>query len=308
MNRRWIVALLSACAVFLAGCASAESRTPASDNLRVVSTFSILSDIVSEVGGEHVDVFNLVPVGQDPHEFDSTPTDTKAMADADVVFYNGLNLEGGENGWAWRMVETVEHPEDHTYAASEGIEPLYLTDDSDETVNPHAFVDPNAGMLMAKNVAEGLIDVDPANAEAYEQNLADYLASLDELAQRYQEEIGDLPEERRVLVTSERAFQYLAESYDLEEGYIWAIDTDEIATPDQLISTVEFVNEHEPPSLFIESNVSQAPMESIAHETGVDIHATVFSDELAPEGQPGDTYLSFLEENLTRMSDGLSQQ
>ena len=292
----------------LAGCGDAQQTVDQNnETLQAVSSFSILTDMVEEIGGEHVEVYNLVPVGQDPHEYEALPDDSKAMADADIFFYNGLNLEGGEHGWAARMADAVELEADHRVEAAEGVEPMYLSEGLTDSVNPHAFLDPNVGMIMADNIAEGLSEADPDNAAAYEQNLDDYLAELSQLDAQYQQEIGDLAEERRVLVTSERAFQYVAERYDLREGYIWSVDTDDVGTPDQIISTIDFVNTYEPPALFVESNVTPAPMETVAEDTGVEIYATVYSDELAPEGEPGDTYLGFLEENLTRISEGLQQ-
>lgn len=307
MTKTWTASITAIGALLLTGCGSADSQESETDTIQAVATFSILTDIVEEVGGEHVDVHNLVPVGQDPHEYESSPDDTKALSDADIFFTNGLNLEGGENGWAARMADSVGIEDDAIIETTDGVEPLYLTEGAADTVNPHAFLDPNVGVIMAENVAGGLSDIDPDHAAHYQQNLDDYIGQLTEMAAQYQQEIGDLAEERRVLVTSERAFQYVADRYDLQEGYIWAVDTDQIGTPDQIISTIEFVNDHNPPALFIESNVTPAPMETVSEDTGVDIYATVFSDELAPEGEPGDTYLGLLEENLTRISEGLQQ-
>lgn len=295
-------------ALALTGCGDAqETGGPDNGTLQAVSSFTILTDIVEEVGGEHVEVYNLVPVGQDPHEYDASPDDSKALADADVFFYNGLNLEGGEHGWAARMADAVEMEADQRIETSDGVEPMYLSEGLTDSVNPHAFLDPNVGMIMAENVANGLSEADPENAEAYQENLDEYLDALTDIDAQYQQEIGDLQDDRKVLVTSERAFQYMADRYDLREGYIWSVDTDDVGTPDQIISTIDFVNQYDPPALFVESNVTPAPMETIAEDTGIDIYATVYSDELAPEGEPGDTYIGFLEENLTRISEGLQQ-
>lgn len=305
MTTTRIVTLAAIGALALAGCSDTDTATEDSDTVQAVSTFSILTDIVEEIGGEHVEVHNLVPVGQDPHEYESNPSDTTALSDADVFFVNGLNLEGGEQGWAARMAESVNLTDEQVVMASEGVEPLYLAEGVEDSVNPHAFLDPNVGVIMAENVAAGLIEVDPDNAEAYEHNLSEYVDELTAIHDQYEEQIGTLEEERRVLVTSERAFQYVADRYDLEEGYIWAVDTDDIGTPDQIISLIDFVNEHEPPVLFLESNVTPSPMETVAADTGVEIHATLYSDELAPEGEPGDTYVGMLKENLNRIADGL---
>ena len=308
MNSTWKTVLAGISVLALAGCAGEANQEPdASDAVQVVSTFSILTDIVEEVGGQHVEVYNLVPVGQDPHEYESTPSDTKALSDADVFFINGMNLEGGDQGWAARMANSVGLDKDRVVETTDGVQPLYLTEGVEDSVNPHAFLDPNVGVIMAENIADTLAEVDPDNAQAYQDNVEAYVGELTALHERYQQEIGDLDEDRRVLVTSERAFQYIAQRYDLLEGYIWSVDTDDIGTPAQIISTIEFVEEHEPPALFLESNVASTPMETVSEDTGVDIYATVFSDELAAEGQPGDTYLGLLEENLTRISAGLQQ-
>lgn len=308
MKRTWAVSLAVLTALTLAGCGEADTAdSEDSDAVQAVATFSILTNIVEEIGGEHVEVYNLVPVGQDPHEYDSTPKDTKALSDADVFFLNGLNLEGGEHGWAARMADSVGLDEAQVIETTDGVEPLYLAEEVADSVNPHAFLDPNVGILMAENVAEGLAEIDPENADAYQQNADAYVDELTALHERYQQEIGDLDEDRRILVTSERAFQYMADRYNLLEGYVWAVDTDDIGTPDQIISLIDFVNEHEPPALFLESNVAPSPMETVSHDTGVEIYATLYSDELAPEGEPGDTYLGLLEENLTRISEGLQQ-
>lgn len=309
MTKHWTISIAAISALLLASCSSGNDQADAEeDTIQAVSTFSILSDIVAEVGGDHVNVHNIVPVGNDPHEYDATPADTKAMADADVYFYNGLNLEGGDTGWAARMAGSVGLEDDKSFETTDGVEPMYLADDEAEhSINPHAFLDPNVGVIMAENVANGLIEVDPDNADDYSQNLEDYLEKLTEIDQQYQQEIGELDEDRRILMTSERAYQYMADSYDLLEGYIWALDTDDIGTPEQIISAIDFVNEHQPPALFVESNVTPGPMETVSEQTGVEIYATIFSDELAPEGEPGDTYLGFLEENLKNISEGLQQ-
>jgi len=303
-----ITTLGVACAFVLAGCGDADTETTSNpDAVQAVSTFSILTDMVEEIGGEHVEVHNLVPVGQDPHEYESSPADTKALSDAEVFFINGLNLEGGDQGWAARMADSVGLDDEQVVETTDGVDPLYLAEGVSDSVNPHAYLDPNVGVIMAENIAAELAEVDPDNAATYEQNVSAYVDELTALHEQYQQEIGDLDQDRRILVTSERAFQYMADRYNLLEGYIWAVDTDDIGTPDQIISLIDFVNEHEPPALFLESNVTPSPMETVSEDTGVEIHATLYSDELAPEGEPGDTYVGLLEENLNRIADGLQQ-
>ena len=131
--------------------------------------------MIESIGGEYVNVHNLVPIGADPHEYEPLPEDIKVASDADLLFYNGLNLEGGENGWFFKLVKSVGKSEDKIIEASEGVEPLYLADEEgNQEVNPHAFLSPKVGMKMTENIREALIEHMPENAEYFEQSAADY--------------------------------------------------------------------------------------------------------------------------------------
>lgn len=278
--------------------------------LQVVGTFSILSDIVSEVGGDQVDVHNIVPIGNDPHEYDPLPEDTKKTTDADAFFYNGLNLEGGKSGWVFKLIDAVGKKDDQVFKLMDGVEPKYLGEEkgNEGQVNPHAFLDPNVGMKMAKNTRDALIKVDPDHKDAYEDNAKAYLKKLKDIDKEYKEKISDIPKKDRVLMTSERAYQYMTERYGLDAGFIWEIDTEETGTPDQIKSAVKFVNNHDAPALFVESNVDSRPMETVSKETGVKIAGRLFySDELGKPGQEGDTYLKFLQSNIETIHDGLAK-
>src|SRR5699024_5218498 len=134
-------------ALTLTGCGTTDDAAD-DDRLHVVSSFSFLSDIVEEVGGEDVAVHNIVPVGNDPHEYEATPSDTKALADANAYHYNGLYLEGGQQGLAARNVESVNFEQPHVYETTEGDEPEYLTDQqTDNGINPNAFLEPIVGTV-----------------------------------------------------------------------------------------------------------------------------------------------------------------
>lgn len=279
------------------------------DTLNVVSSFSLLSDMIESIGGEYVNVHNLVPIGTDPHEYEPLPEDIKAASDADLLFYNGVNLEGGENGWFFKLVKSVEQSEDNIVEASEGVEPMYLTDEEgNQEVNPHAFLSPKVGIQMAENIREALIEHIPENAEYFEQNAADYLKQLKEIDEEYAEGINSIPEENRIFVASEQAFQYMTKEYGLKEGYIWAVDTDENGSPDQIRQAIEFVKENQPKVLFVESNVDRRPMETVSDETGVAIYEQpILSDEIGKPGEAGDTYIKYLEYNLDVILNGLAE-
>ncbi len=304
--------LLAVFSVFLLAACSSDKKEDSDvktdgDKLKVVATFSIIHDILNEVGGDLVEVHSMVPIGTDPHEYEPLPEDIKKATDADALFYNGLNLEGGKSGWFFKLVDTVKKSEDKVFEVMEGVSPMYLASDdgSEEEINPHAFLSPAVGIQMVENTIKGLIEIDPDNKETYEKNGEKFLNELKDIDALYTEKINEIPEEKRILVTSERAFQYMADRYGLKEGYIWAIDTEENGTPEQIKSLVEFIKEHEVTSLFVESNVDKRPMETVAKETGAEIVAEIYSDELGKPGSEGESFTGFLRSNIEKIHEGL---
>lgn len=327
MNKMFkYLATLSMGAMLLTACGTDTEESPADDaagsdeKLEVVTSFTILSDIAEQIGGEDVGVHNLVPTGTDPHEYEPLPKDMKAATDADILFYNGVNLEGGEEGWFFKMVDAVNQDEDKVYNLSEGLTAMYVTEDldadiieaqdlgpdADGEINPHAFISPHVGILLAENMRDAFLEQDPDNAENYEERADEYLERLNEMDEKYTELINDIPEERRTLVTSERAFQYMTKQYGLKEGFIWALDTEDTGTPSQIKSLVKFIDEHEVPVLFIESNVDARPMETVSDQTGVPFSSNViYSDEIGKPGDEVDTYMKFLDYNINLIHDEL---
>lgn len=299
-----LIVLLTA----LVACSSDEETSKSGDEpLLVITSFTLIEDMVKQIGGDYIETYNMVPTGTDPHQYDPLPEDIKAASDADVIIYNGFNLEGGDNGWLAKLADSSNISDDIMFELMEGAEPLYLSDDSgkEAEINPHTFLDPVLGIHMAENVIEALSTVDPDNEEFYHTNGEAYVEELEEIAQTYEDKLAEIPEENRILVTSERAYQYLAARYDIKEGFLFQIDTEETGTPEQMTSLINFVEENDPPALFVESNVDERPMETVASETGVDIYGEIFSDEIGKPGEEGDTYIKFLEYNIEQIYNGL---
>lgn len=297
--------------ILLAGCNgnNTENDSQSSEGkLQVITTFTLLEDMVQQIGGDYVEIHNLVPVGTDPHDYDPLPEDIKAATDADVLFYNGLNLEGGDHGWFAKLVDSAGQSDEAIFELSSGVEPMELiSSDGEIEVNPHAFLSPVVGIQMVENARDALIKIDPDHKDDYEKSAEAYLETLIEIDEAYKNKINEIPEENRILITSERAYQYMATHYGLTEGYIWAVDTEEGGTPEQITSLIEFINEHEPPVLFVESNVDTRPMETVSNETGVNIFETpLFSDEIGSPGEEGDTYVKYLQYNIDKIYEGLS--
>lgn len=301
-----VLALGLTAAAWAAAPGAADAQAGAGGKVKVVVTFSILHDIVRNVGGHRVEIHSMVPIGQDPHEYTPTPLDMVRAADADLIFWNGLNMELGD-GWFENLLAAAGRSlaDPSVVALAEGVEPLYLTADRRE-INPHAYLDLLNAMQYVRNARDALMAVDPEHAAVYEANAAAYLAELEELHRRYVELLGSIPEERRILVTSERAFQYLAARYGLREGYVWAIDTDEQGTPLQILDLVRFVRTNNVPALFVESNKDPRAIETVSRETGVPIYAKVYSDELGVPDEGSGTFLGMMEWNLQVIYSGLT--
>ena len=278
--------------------------------IKVISSFSILTDILQQIGKDSIEVHNLAPVGTDPHEYQPVPEDIKFASNADLFIYNGLNLEGGDNGWFSKLTQSVKADDSHVIKASGNIKPIYLFGEGkvkNKEVNPHSFISPVVGIEMAKTIGQALIAADESNRDFYQKNMDSYLLQLKEIEKNYRESFASLPKENRVFVASEQAFQYLTEEYGLKEGYIWAIDTEENGSPNQIKNAIEFVKKNQPNVLFIESNVDKRPMETVSKETGVPIYfPAIFSDELGKPGEEADTYLNYLKYNLKHIYKGLT--
>lgn len=180
-----------------------EEVTETSEKLQVVATNSIIADIAKNVGGDAVEVYSIVPIGTDPHEYEPLPADMAACSDADVIFYNGLNLETG-NGWFDDLMETTGKIENQDYfVVSTGVEPFYLTSEGNEgEADPHAWLDIENGIIYAKNMAEIMAEKDPENSELYNSNLETYTSELMELHEEYKDEFSDIPDNKKLLVTS----------------------------------------------------------------------------------------------------------
>lgn len=282
------------------------------DKLKVVTSFTIIADMAREIGGDFVEVYNLVPSGTDPHEYEPLPNDIKAATDADVLFYNGLNLEGGEHGWFFKMMDSVGQKDENIYSLTERVEPKYIGGGDtghEEEINPHAFIDPAVGVLMAEDMRDALAEKSPEHSEEIKKQGDEYVQRLQELDDEFAERISTIPEENRILVTSERAFQYLNDHYGLKEAYIWEIDTEENGSPKQIKDLVHYIQEHNVPVLFVESNVDTRPMETVSKETGVPIaDKPIYSDEIGDPGDDIDTYIKYLNYNMDLIHDELSKE
>ena len=311
--KRWTVTAVLATAAVAGGFFLAQQNSQSSqtdDKLSVVVTNSIIADITKNIAGDKINLHSIVPVGRDPHEYEPLAEDVRLATDADILFYNGLNLETGGNGWFTKLMENANKVADQDYyAVSDGVDVLYLSDDEDHSkADPHAWLNLENGMIYAKNIAKRLSEKDPDNQAYYEENLANYLAELTELDEKAKANFAGIPDEKKLIVTSEGAFKYFSKAYGVPSAYIWEINTEEEGTPAQIKDLVDKLQSSEVASLFVESSVNTRPMQSVSRDSGIPIYGTVFTDSIAEPGEEGDSYYRMMQWNLDTIYAGLSQE
>ena len=287
------LSLIFMLAVGLFACSNANKNSNTSEKLKVVATNSIIADITKNIAGDKIDLHSIVPVGQDPHEYEPLPDDVKKTSQADLIFYNGINLETGGNAWFTKLVQNAKKEENKDYyAVSDGVDVIYLEGQNEKgKEDPHAWLNLENGMIYAKNIAKQLSAKDPKNKDFYEANLKKYLEKLEALDKEAKQKFNNIPKEKKMIVTSEGCFKYFSKAYNVPSAYIWEINTEEEGTPDQ----------------FVESSVDERPMQTVSKDTNIPIFEKIFTDSIAEPGQNGDSYYNMMKWNLDKIAEGLSK-
>ena len=302
---RRVAAILTVLATTVA-CACAPGSGPqdadSDDGGRpvVLTTFTVLADIAANVAGEHLQVESITKPGAEIHGYEPTPGDIKKAARADLILDNGLNLEA----WFAQFVDDIDVPH---VVLSDGIEPISISADAYAGLpNPHAWMSPLNVQVYADNAAAAFADLDPAHAADYQANAARYRAELQQVQDDLVEQLRAVPTSQRALVTCEGAFSYLARDTGLTEKYIWPVNAEQQATPQQIASTIDFVAENTVPAVFCESTVSDAPMQRVVEATGARYGGTLYVDSLSAADGPVPTYLELIRHDADTIAAALT--
>ena len=296
----WVV--VAVCVCLLAGCGGVTSarRGKQSGKKVVVTTFTIMADMVREVAGEAAEVESLIRPGAEIHGYEPSPRDIVKAQSADLIVWNGLNLER----WFEKFFEEVGAVP--RVLLTEGIEPLGIGGGPGAgQANPHAWMAPTLAVVYVENIRRALVGMDPANEAVYGANAAAYTAKLQALDERMRERLAAIPEGQRWLVTSEGAFSYLCQSYGLRQLYLWPVNAEVQGTPQQVQAVIDGVRAHRIPVVFSESTVSDRPARQVAQEAGARYGGVLYVDSLTSADGPAPTFLKLLEYNADAIVRGL---
>jgi manganese/iron transport system substrate-binding protein len=287
--------------LILSSCLALPAAAQSDDKFKVVTTFTVIADMARNVAGDAAIVESVTKPGAEIHNYQPTPGDILRAQDADLILWNGLNLEL----WFEKFFRNLS--EVPGVVVSEGVEPMGIAEGPyTGKPNPHAWMSPNAALIYVENIRKALAQHDPANAEVYGRNAAAYSEKIKATVEPIRQTLASIPEERRWLVTSEGAFSYLAHDFGLKELFLWPINADQQGTPQQVRKVIDAVRANHIPVVFSESTVSAKPAEQVARETGTKYGGVLYVDSLSPPDGPVPTYLDLLRVTTETIAKGLA--
>ena len=269
---------------------------------KVVTTFTVIQDIAQNVAGDAATVESITKPGAEIHEYEPTPKDIVKAQSADLILWNGLNLER----WFERFFQNIK--EKPAVVVTEGITPLSIYEGPyKDAPNPHAWMSPSNALIYVENIKNALVKYDPQNADTYQKNAATYAEKIKQLDKPLREKLSQIPADQRWLVTSEGAFSYLAKDYDLKEGYLWPINAEQQGTPQQVRKLIDLVKKNHIPVVFSESTVSAKPAQQVAKESGAKYGGVLYVDSLSAADGPVPTYIDLLNVTVSTIVKGFEK-
>ncbi|WP_319005204.1 metal ABC transporter substrate-binding protein [Leisingera sp. McT4-56] len=282
--------------------AVAASAAMAEDKMKVVTTFTVLADMAANVAGDAAEVVSVTKPGAEIHGYEPTPRDIVRASDADLILWNGMNLEL----WFEQFLSNLDDVPSVTL--TDGIDPIPIAAGSYEgKPNPHAWMGLDNALIYIDNIVEAFAEHDPENAAVYVKNAGEYKDKLRATIEPLRRSISEIPEDKRWLVTCEGAFSYLARDFGMKELYLWPMNADQVGTPQQVRAVIDGVRANDIPVVFCESTVNTAPAEQVARETGVAYGGELYVDSLSEADGPVPTYLDLLKVTSQTVARGLTE-
>lgn len=268
--------------------------------LPVVASFSILADMVRQIGGDAVSVTSLVPVDGDAHEYQPKPSDLRAIKGAKLVVLNGFGLEG----WIDRLVQSAGYA-GPVVIATKGITPRRMEEKGAPVTDPHAWQDPRNGTIYARNIADGLAAADPANAAMFRSRADAYIRDIEQTDAWVVAQIAGVPAARRKILTSHDAFGYFGARYGVEFRGVQGVNTESEPSAKDIATLIKLIRAEKIHAVFVENMTSPKLAQSVARETGAVVGPVVYSDALSKASGPAPTYLGIFRHNVPLFVKGM---
>jgi zinc/manganese transport system substrate-binding protein len=309
LTRRKAMVTTASTALLAAGLCSlnpAAAQAPTSSKLKVIASFSILADFVRNVGGDRLEVATLVGPNGNAHVYEPSPADAKKVADAALVFVNGLGFEG----WLERLVK-ASGTKAPIVVATKGIQPLERTGAHDQDhdhgrVDPHAWQSVANAMIYIGNIRDALIAIDPAGKADYEANATAYLARLAALDREVRDIVAKVPPDRRRVVTSHQAFGYFESAYGIHFTAPQGVSTEAEASAKDVAAIIRTIRQQNAAAVFLENVTDPRMVRQIAGETGIKVGGVLYSDALTDASGDATTYLDLIRHNLKQLANALT--
>jgi len=266
---------------------------------KAVTTFTVIADMARNVAGDVAEVESITVPGAEIHEYDPTPQDLARAQGANLILWNGLNLEL----WFEKFFDNIDNVP--SVVVSEGIEPMSIVEGPySGKPNPHSWMSPDGALIYVDNIRDAFVKYDPANADTYKANAEAYKDKIRAAIDPIRQTLSQIPQDQRYLVTSEGAFSYLARDFNLREIYLWPINADEQGTPQQVRHVIDEVRAKKIPVVFSESTVSDRPMQQVVSETGARYGGVLYVDSLTEADGPVPTYIDLLKVTSETIAKG----
>ena len=277
------------------------SNAYANERMKVLTTFTVLADMAANVAGDAADIVSITKPGAEIHGYEPTPQDIVRGSNADLILWNGMNLEL----WFKQFLGNMKSVP--SVVLTDGINPISISSGNYQgKPNPHAWMGLDNAIIYIDNIRDAFVDHDPKNAQTYNKNAKNYKNELRSTIMPLRKAINDIPLERRWLVTCEGAFSYLAQDFKMKELYLWPMNADQVGTPQQIRTVIDGVRENNINVVFCESTVNTAPAKQVARETNAKYGGVLYVDSLSKANGEVPTYLDLLTVTSQRILEGLN--